>query len=433
MEQKRRSFLKLSGMVVAAGALPFNIIHAQPRNKHINADTIKVGLIGCGGRGSGAASQALQADPNVVLHAMGDLFEDQLKKSIENLKEIHGDKVAVSPEHQYVGFDAYKKVLASGVDVVILATTPSFRPLHIEAAVEAGKHIFCEKPVAVDAAGIRKVLEASKKAKAKNVSIVSGFCWRFHEPKRAIFGKINSGAIGQVAAVYNTYNTGATYRTWQAESPRLESAEWQLRNWPFFNWLSGDHLVEQAVHSVDMMNWAFGDINPVSAVATGGRQVRTDPKNGNIYDHFAVTYEYPNGAKGFHMSRQQPGCENAYSVEAWGSKGNAVIDVFKNLHQINSNGKTWNYNGKDNDMYQTEHDELFAAIRKGKVISQGEDVARGSMLAILGRMAAYTGKKITWEEAMNSQEVLGPDPASYSFDLITPVTAVATPGVTTFK
>ena len=433
MEQKRRSFLKFSGMVVAAGALPFNIINAQPRNKRINADTIKVGLIGCGGMGSGAASQALQADPNVVLHAMGDLFEDQLKKSIENLKEIHGDKVAVSPEHQYVGFDAYKKVLASGVDVVILATTPSFRPLHIEAAVEAGKHIFCEKPVAVDAAGIRKVLEASKKAKAKNVSIVSGFCWRFHEPKRAIFGKINSGAIGNVSAVYNTYNTGATYRTWQSENPRLESAEWQLRNWPFFNWLSGDHIVEQAVHSVDMMNWAFGDINPVSAVATGGRQVRIDPKTGNIYDHFAVTYEYPNGAKGFHMSRQQPGCENAYSVEAWGSKGNAVIDIFKNLHQINSNGKVWNYNGKDNDMYQTEHDELFAAIRKGKVISQGDDVARGSMLAILGRMAAYTGKKITWEEAMNSQEILGPDPASFSFDLVTPVTAVATPGVTLFK
>lgn len=431
--QERRKFLKLSGLAVTASALPFSIIKAAPANKKINADTLKVGLIGCGGRGSGAAAQALSADPNVVLHAMGDLFSDKLQESLKNLKEIHGDKVAVSPEHQYVGFDAYKKVIASGVDVVILTTTPSFRPLHLEAAVEAGKHIFCEKPVAVDAAGYRKVLEASKKAKAKNISIVSGFCWRFHEPKRAAFGKINAGAIGKVSTVYNTYNTGATYRTWQPENPRLDSAEWQLRNWPFFNWLSGDHLVEQAVHSVDMMSWAFNDINPVSVVATGGRQVRTDVKAGNIYDHFAITYEYPDGAKGFHVSRQQPGCENSYSVEAWGTKGNAIIDCSKNVHQVNSNGKLWTYSGKQNDMYQTEHDELFAAIRKGKTISQGDAVAHGSMLAIIGRMAAYTGKKITWEDAINSQEALGPDVTSYTFDLTIPVTDVAKPGVTAFK
>lgn len=432
--QERRRFLKLSGLAVTASALPFNIINAKPTtNKIINVDTIKVGLIGCGGRGSGAAAQALSADPNVVLHAMGDLFADQLQKSLTNLKEIHGDKANVSPEHQYVGFDAYKKVIASGVDVVILTTTPSFRPLHLEAAVDAGKHVFCEKPVAVDAAGIRKVLEASKKAKAKNLSIVSGFCWRFHEPKRATFGKIINGAIGKVSTVYNTYNTGATYRTWQPENPRLEAAEWQLRNWPFFNWLSGDHLVEQAVHSVDMMSWAFNDIAPVSAVATGGRQVRVDAKSGNIFDHFAITYEYPDGRKGFHISRQQPGCENSYSVEAWGTKGNALIDCSKNLHQVRSNGKLWTYNGKQNDMYQQEHDELFAAIRKGKTISQGDAVAHGSMLAILGRMAAYTGKKVTWEEAMNSQESLGPDPASYNFDLTIPVAEVAKPGVTSLK
>ncbi|HRN58430.1 MAG TPA: Gfo/Idh/MocA family oxidoreductase, partial [Agriterribacter sp.] len=180
---KRRTFLKLSGMAVTAGALPSNIIHCAPAYKKTNADTLKVGLIGCGGRGSGAASQALSADPNVVLHAMADIFSDQLEKSLKNLQEIHGDKANVSPEHQYVGFDAYKKVLASGVDVVVLATPPGFRPLHLEAAVEAGKHIFCEKPAAVDAPGIRRILEAAKKAKEKNVSIVSGFCWRFHEPK----------------------------------------------------------------------------------------------------------------------------------------------------------------------------------------------------------------------------------------------------------
>lgn len=431
--QKRRTFLKLSGMTVAAGALPFNIIHANPVSKKINTDTLKVGLIGCGGRGSGAANQALNADPNVVLHAMADLFDDHLQKSLANLKELHGDKVNVSPEHQYIGFDAYKKVIDSGVDVVILATTPSFRPLHIEAAVDAGKHVFCEKPVAVDTPGIKRFLEAAKKAKAKNVSILSGFCWRFHEPKRATFGKINDGAIGKVLTVYNTYNTGATYRSYHSENPQPDNVEWQLRNWPFFNWLSGDHIVEQAVHSVDMMRWAFNDQLPLSAVGTGGRQVRTGEKNGNIYDHFAITYEYPDGAKGFHFCRQQAGCENSYAVESLGTKGRAMVNCSSNVHTITTGSKIWTYNGKQNDMYQTEHDELFAAIRKGKTIAQGEDEALSTMIAVLGRMVAYTGKKITWEEAMNSTEQMGPAIENYSFNLNIPVTPVAMPGITPFK
>ncbi|HEX5025500.1 MAG TPA: Gfo/Idh/MocA family oxidoreductase [Agriterribacter sp.] len=431
--QKRRTFLKLSGMAATASALPFNIIRATPINKSNNADTLKVGLIGCGGRGSGAASQALSADPNVVLHAMGDIFADQLQKSLSNLKEIHNDKANVSPEHQYIGFDAYQKVLASGVDVVVLATPPGFRPLHIEAAVDAGKHIFCEKPAAVDAPGIRRVLEAAKKAKAKNVSIVSGFCWRFHEPKRATFGKIVDGEIGQVSAVYNTYNTGATYRSWQPENPQLDSAEWQLRNWPFFNWLSGDHLIEQAVHSVDMMSWAFGDKLPLSAVGTGGRQVRVEERYGHIFDHFAIAYDYPDDAKGYHFSRQQAGCQNSYAVESWGTKGHAIADCSRNAHEIKTGSKLWTYSGKQNDMYQTEHNELFAAIRAGKTISQGEAVATSTMIAIMGRMAAYTGKKITWEEAFNSTEQLGPSMDTYSFDLSIPVAPVAKPGITAFK
>ena len=431
--QKRRTFLKLSGMAVTAGALPFNIINAAPSYKKMNADTLKVGLIGCGGRGSGAASQALTADPNVVLHAMGDVFSDQLEKSLSNLKEIHADKANVSPEHQYVGFDAYKKVLASGVDVVILATPPGFRPLHLEAAVESGKHIFCEKPAAVDGPGIRRILAAAKKAKEKNVSIVSGFCWRFHEPKRATFGKINDGAIGDVSAVYNTYNTGATYRSWKPENPQLQSAEWQLRNWPFFNWLSGDHIVEQAVHSIDMMSWAFGDKLPLNAIGTGGRQVRTDPQYGHIFDHFAITYEYPGDARAYHFSRQQAGCQGGYAAEAWGSKGRAVADVSRNLHEVKTGKKVWTYNGKQNDMYQTEHNELFAAIRKGNTISQGEALANSSMLAIMGRMAAYTGKKISWEDALNSTEQLGPPSDTYSFDLVIPMPDVAMPGITPFK
>lgn len=430
--EKRRTLLKLSGLAATVSAVPFNILKASP-SKKVNADTLKVGLIGCGGRGSGAANQALSADPNVVLHAVGDLFEDKLKKSLENLEELHGDKARVSPEHQYIGFDAYKKVIDSGVDVVLLCTAPAFRPLHFEAAVEAGKHIFCEKPVAVDAPGVRRVLEAAKKAKTKNLNIISGFCWRFHEPKRAAFGRINAGAIGKVSTVYNTYNTGGTYRTWQLENPQPELVEWQMRNWPFFTWLSGDHIVEQAVHSIDMMSWAFGDTLPVSAVASGGRQVRVGPQNGNIYDHFAVTYEYPDGAKGFHVSRQQPGCANSYSVEAWGNKGSALIDCSAGVHRINSNGKLWNYTGKQNDMYQQEHDELFAAIRKGKPINQGLEVANSSMIAILGRMAAYTGKKITWEEALNSTEHLGPDITAYAMGQTLAVSPVPLPGVTSFQ
>ncbi len=431
--QKRRSFIKLSGMALAGTALPFQILHARPVNKQLNADTLKVGLIGCGGRGSGAADQALNADPNVVLHAMGDLFADKLQESLTNLKELHPEKANVSPEHCYTGFDAYKKVLQSGVDVVILASPPSFRPLHIEAAVEAGKHMFCEKPVAVDAPGIRRVLEASRKAKTKNINLISGFCWRFHEPKRALFGKVMNGEIGEISAVYNTYNTGATYRQYQGENPRPESAEWQLRNWPFFNWLSGDHITEQAVHSLDMMSWALGNKLPVSATGTGGRQVRTDLRYGHIFDHFAVVYDFDNGAKGYHFCRQQEGCENSYLVESWGSRGRAVADCLRNLHQITTGKKTWTYDGVQNNMYQTEHDELFAAIRKGKAINQGAELANSSMLAIMGRMAAYTGKKITWEEALHSNEQLGPDPAAYSLNLNIPVTEVAKPGLTPFK
>lgn len=430
---KRRTFLKLSGLAVTASALPFNIIQSAPANKKINTDTLKVGLIGCGGRGSGAASQALSADPNVVLHAMGDTFRDHLENSLKNLKELHPDKVNVSPEHQYVGFDAYKKVLESGVDVVVLAAPPGFRPLHLEAAVDAGKHIFCEKPAAVDAPGIRRVLEAAKKAREKNISIVSGFCWRFHEPKRATFKKVTDGAIGDISAVYNTYNTGATYRSWQPENPQLTSAEWQLRNWPFFNWLSGDHIVEQAVHSIDMMSWAFGDKLPLNAIGTGGRQVRTDEKYGHIFDHFAITYEYPGDARGYHFSRQQAGCFGGYAAEMWGTKGKAIADCSRNVHEIKTGRKVWTYNGPQNDMYQTEHDELFAAIRKGKTINQGEAVANSSMIAIMGRMAAYTGKKITWEEALQSTEQLGPPTEHYRFDLSIPVPDVAKPGITPFK
>jgi myo-inositol 2-dehydrogenase/D-chiro-inositol 1-dehydrogenase len=428
MSTSRRDVLKMTGMALASTVLPsVTILHPQRSFAGINSDTLKVGLIGCGGRGSGAAAQALKADPNVVLHAVGDIFKDKMDDSLMNLTKIHGDKVKVDEEHKFLGFDAYKKVLDSGVDVVILATPPHFRPEHLMATVQAGKHVFCEKPMAVDAPGVRRVMEAAKIAKEKKISLLSGFCWRFHAPKRATFEKIQDGAIGDVISVYNTYNTGTVWSF--PRKPEWTDAEYVFRNWYYYTWLSGDHLVEQAIHSIDMMSWAFGDKLPISAAGTGGRQVRTEPIYGNIYDHFAITYEYEDGAKGFHFSRQQVNCEGSYLCEALGTKGRAVANVSRNIHEITGR-KKWKYSGVANDMYQTEHDELFAAIRKGEPINQGEYMANSTLLGIMGRMAAYTGKRVTWDEALNSTEKLGPD--IYSFDMKPPVVEVARPGITTF-
>lgn len=429
MSTSRRDVLKMAGVALAGSTLPtFAILNPNRAFAGVNADTLKVGLIGCGGRGSGAANQALKADPNVVLWAMGDIFKDKMDASLENLTKVHGPKVKVDEGRKFIGFDAFKKVLDSGVDVVLLATPPHFRPEHLTAAINAGKHVFCEKPVAVDAPGVRKVLDAAKLAKQKNVSLMSGFCWRYHEPKRASFARILDGAVGDITAIYNTYDTGTLW-----SFPRVSGwtdAEYVLRNWTYYTWLAGDHIVEQAVHSIDMMAWAMGGKLPVSAVGTGGRQVRTDSLFGNIFDHFSVVYDYDNGVKGFHHSRQQANCENSYLVQTLGTKGQAMVNCARNVHEI-TGANPWKYDGPQNDMYQTEHNELFASIRSGKLINDGEFMAHSTLTAIMGRMAAYTGKRITWNEALNSTEKLGPD--TYSFDMKPPVVEVAKPGITAFS
>ncbi len=427
MSTSRRDVLKMAGLAIAGSTFP-SIIIPNRSFAGVNSETLKVGLVGCGGRGSGAASQALSADKNVVLHAVADIFPDKMEASLANLQKVHGDKAKVDPSRKFLGFDAFQKLLDSGVDVVLLATPPHFRPAHLTAAIEAGKHVFCEKPIAVDAPGVRKVLEAAKLAKQKNLSLMSGFCWRYHEPKRESFGRILDGAIGDINTIYNTYNTGTLW-----SFPRKDGwtdAEFQLRNWMYYTWLAGDHIVEQAVHSIDMMSWAMGGKLPVSVVGTGGRQVRTDALFGHIYDHFAITYEYDNGAKGFHFSRQQANCDNSYLVESLGTKGRAIVDCAKKVHKI-SGRRNWEYKGKENNMYQTEHDELFASIRNGKPINDGEYMSHSSLLAIMGRMSAYTGKRITWEEALNSNEKLGPD--TYSWDMKVPMEPVARPGYTPFS
>jgi myo-inositol 2-dehydrogenase/D-chiro-inositol 1-dehydrogenase len=426
----RRDFIKKTGAAVVGTAFAMNF--SIPRSAFaLSSNTLKVGLIGCGGRGSGAAEQALMADKDVVLTAMADVFKDRLEESYANLLKDHKDKVKVDEKSKFLGFDSYKKVMESDVDVVILTTPPGFRPLHFEAAIAAGKHVFCEKPVAVDAPGLRKVLDASRKAKEKNLAVVSGLCWRYHNPKRETFSRILKGDIGTVQSVYSTYNTGELWsKPWQ---PGWSDLEKKMRNWLYYNWLSGDHLVEQAIHSIDMGSWALGDVKPISVAGTGGRQVRTEEIYGNIFDHFALVYEYEKGVKAFHFSRQQKDCARAYSCEAIGTKGSALIDVNRpgEWHEITGENP-WKYRGEDNDMYQQEHDELFASIRNNKPLNDGERMVHSSTLAVMGRMAAYTGQVITYDDAFNSKESLGPDLSTYSWDMKFDGPPVAMPGKTKF-
>jgi predicted dehydrogenase len=422
---RRRTFLKSTGAAVIGGTLAYNmgIVGAMAAG---SSNTLKVGLIGCGGRGTGAAAQALRADPDVVLTAMGDVFADRLEQSLKALaEEVPAEKLKVSRDHRFIGFDAYRKVIDSGVDVVLLTTPPRFRPEHMMAAVEAGKHVFCEKPVAVDAPGVRKVLAAAKKAKEKNLSVVSGFCYRYDYGYRAMFDKILNGEIGELMAV-TTMRYGTELWSFPRQ-PGWTDMEYKMRNWYYYHWLSGDHIVEQAVHSIDLMCWVMGDQVPVRATGSGGRQVRTDPIFGNIYDHFAIEYEYANGARGYHFCRQHNNCTNRNTIEMFGSKGLARIRMGKPVLELSGKGN-WTYNGEKNDMYQTEHDELFASIRNGRPVNDGKWMANSTMMAIMGRDSAYTGKTVTWADAINSEKTEGPPHEQFSWDLEWDGPGVPVPG-----
>jgi predicted dehydrogenase len=388
------------------------------------SDTLRVGLIGCGGRGTGAAGQALNADANVQLIAMGDVFADRLRGSLATLKsdEAIASKVQVPDDHCFTGFDAYKQVLATPIDVVILATPPHFRPMQLKAAVEAGKHIFCEKPVAVDAPGVRSVIASCAEAKKRNLSLVSGLCYRYENSKRETMKRVHDGAVGEIVAIHTNYNMGYLWN--KPRQKNWTEMEFQLRNWLYFTWLSGDHNVEQHVHSLDKCAWAMKDEYPVRAVGLGGRQVRTGPEYGNIFDHHAVVYEYPSGVKVFSYCRQQKGCDNDVSDYVMGTLG--TCDVQK--HAIHGKNE-WRHKGEKEDMYQNEHNALFAGIRAGKPIHNGDYMTKSTLMAIMGRMATYTGKVITWDMAMDSQQDL--TPARYEFGPM-PVPPVAKPGTTKY-
>ncbi len=300
--------------------------------------------------------------------------------------------------------------------------------MHLKAAVEANKHVFCEKPMAVDAPGVRSVLATSREAKKKNLALVAGFCYRYEHLKKELFKRILDGDIGDIVALQCTYNSGGLWH-----SPRKagwDDMTWQMRNWPYFTWLSGDHIVEQAIHSLDKMAWAMKDEPPIKCVGTGGRQSRTGPEFGHIFDHHAVVFEYKNGVKMFHTCRQQPGTKTEVSDYIFGTAGSAHIFNQTGHHQIKGKKPFSRPRPEQgDDMYQNEHNDLFASIRAGKPINDGERMSSSTLLSIMGRMATYTGQEITWEMAMNSKEDLSPP--KYEFGSLA-VAPVAHPGVTKF-
>ncbi len=424
----RREFLKTSGTAAVIGALagPF-ILGSESRAAEAGA-TLKIGLVGCGGRGSGAALQALNADKNLELTALGDAFEEPLQGCLRNLagQAAVAGRVKVDPARCFVGLDAYKKVIDSGVDVVLLASPPGFRPQHLRAAVEAGKHIFCEKPMATDSPGVRSVLESARQAKEKSLALVAGFCWRYELGRREFYKRVLDGAMGEVRYVHATYLTGPVKPMPPASSrpAKMGDLEWQMRNWYNFVWLSGDGLAEQACHSVDKIMWAMNDTPPARCVGNGGRMI---PNNeGNIFDHIDVFYEWENGARATMAQRQISNCYSDNSDYLQGTKGSGVIKGW--AAPIIKGESTWRYSGAKKDMYQVEHDELFASIRAGKPINDGVWMAHSSLAAIMGRMAAYTGKEVTWDAALNSQEKLVPD--NLAWDMKLPIAPMAMPGKT---
>ena len=426
--QTRREFLKTSSTAALAGTVAAQHILTPGARAASPGETLKVGLIGCGGRGTGAAAQAMKADGNVELFAVGDAFEAPLASALRSVAAEAGEeKVKVKPENMFTGLDAYKKVLASGVDVVILATPPGFRPVHLRAAVEAGKHIFCEKPMATDAPGVRSVMESVRIARQRSLALVAGFCWRYDLPLRDLFNRIHVGQIGQVRAIYGSYLTGPVKPMPPASArPKgMKDMEWMIRNWYNYNWLGGDGFVEQAVHTCDWLAWVMRDVPPVSCAAVGGRQIPAH--GGNIFDHIEANYVWADGTLGFLSQRQIPGCHSENNLTVIGTRGTAHIDG-RGASIVGEN--PWRYQGEKPSMYQVEHNELFASIRAGKPINDGDRMASSTLLGILGRTAAYTGQQITWEAMLNAKQVLVPEIKDMDYDFAPE--RMAMPGQTKF-
>ncbi|MFH1920822.1 MAG: Gfo/Idh/MocA family oxidoreductase [Planctomycetota bacterium] len=432
-ENSRREFLKRSASTAAGSVLVAGLSVARAAHA-AGDDVIKIALIGCGGRGTGAAIQALanKAHGNVKLVAMADAFKDRVDDSLRRIQARMKDpaRVDVPEERKFTGFDCHEKAIQSGVDLVLLCTPPGFRPVQFEAAVEAGAHVFMEKPVAVDAPGVRRVLAANEEAKKKGLAVAVGLNMRHTDGFREVVGRVRDGVLGRLLFLRCYCNNAGVWV--RPRGPNQTEMEYQMRNWYYFNWLCGDHIVEQHVHFMDLVNWLKGD-HPVEANGMGGRQVRKGKDHGEIFDHHAVEFTYADGTKLFSFCRHIPGCWNHGGGYAHGSEGfaNAGGGQFS-IHLKDKEPETWEH-GEDG--HQVEHDNLFAALLAGKPYNEGDYGAVATMTSILGRMATYSGKVVTWDEGLSSEEDLSP--ARYAWDAEPPVKpgangfyACAMPGVT---
>ena len=419
----RRTFVKTTTLATAGLVMPRTLSGLSP--DAASAEVIRIGVIGCGGRGSGAARDAMRAGgEGIQIVAMGDLFPDRLERSRANLARVASeDPIAarqfrVTPETLFSGFDAYQKVLATDIDLVILATPPGFRPAHLAAAIAAGKHVFMEKPVAVDPAGIRAVISSAAAAKTKSLAIVAG-TQRRHDPAYVeVMRRVHGGAIGDLTAGQIYWNQGGLWNA--ARQAEWSDAEWQIRNWLYFTWLSGDHIVEQHIHNIDVANWAMGG-HPVRAVGVGGRQWRTETAYGHIFDHFAIDFEYRNGAHVMSMCRQIDGTANHIGERFVGTRGTTDGNT-----QI-AGPQPFTWEGQRQNPYVEEHVDLLASIRAGTPLNEGQQVAESTLSAIMGREAAYTGQAIVWDDLLNATQNLTPPLQGFGTLAVPPV---AMPGKT---
>ena len=427
----RREFVKTSSALLAGGATLASGLSIARAAHVAGDDTIKIALIGCGGRGTSAAGQALQTKGKVVLWAMADAFDKRIEQSLKKLRRGLEQspksketgwleaRIDVPPERQFAGLDAYQKAIDSGVDLVILTTPPGFRPLQFEAAIAAGKHVFMEKPVAVDAPGIRRVLASGKLARKKGLAVGVGLQRHHQPPYIETIKRLQDGAIGDILLTRVYWNGSGVWVRTRADFAKAyghqpTEMEYQVNNWYYFNWLCGDHIVEQHIHNLDVSNWLKGT-HPIAANGMGGRQVRTGKEYGQIFDHHAVEFTYPDGSTMMSQCRHQPGCWSQVTEYAAGSAGTSHVGG----GSIISPSGQWHYEGPTPNPYQVEHDDLFAAIRRGDPYNEVEYGAHSTMTAIFGRMATYSGKALSWDEAINSEIDLSP--SKYDFAATPPV------------
>jgi myo-inositol 2-dehydrogenase / D-chiro-inositol 1-dehydrogenase len=403
----RREFVKAGGSTAALLAST-PLVYAGGQEA-----TIKIGLVGCGGRGTGAAENCLNSAPNVQLVALGDMFPDRIKGSQRTLSKAPGYKV--TDENVFTGWNAYQQVINSSADLILFATPPGFRPMHFAAAVAAGKHVFLEKPIAVDPVGVRKVLETGKAAAGKKLAVVAGTQYRHQTSFMETVKRIHDGQIGEITGGRAYYNAGTLWK--RDRKPEMSEMEYQLRMWIYYDWLSGDQPVEQHIHTVDVTDWVMGG-HPVKAVATGGRQVRVEPEFGNVYDHFTMDYEYAGGKHVMSMCRQMANVDNHVGAYFVGTKGEA--DIYK--AEIKGE-KPWKYEGEISiaKAYIQEHTDLINSIRNGKPLNETEHVAHSTLTAILGREAAYTGKSLKWDEVLKSELDLSPPALAFGPNPVRPV------------